>query len=201
MVGSYAPDVQAEIDKQLVEAQVTELRQSQGGISFPDKLGDSALEGGDAAGSMVQASDPASRDKVTIYSTESGLPSSVLVNMLAKKLTQKLPDGRKAWSITPTKEYFVGSMKCLLHLEHPRRGEWDAIGLGGKECPKANIPSDFELRQHMLHRHRQEWAVMEEAKAAAEREEERAFRRMQMEAWQAMQPRRGRPPKDDGLEL
>lgn len=198
MVGNYAPDIQAEIDKQLVEAKVAALQQ--GGIQFPEAgLADAALEsGGDVRGSMQMASDPGSRDKVTIYSTETGLPSQVLVNMLGKKLTQKLPDGRPVWSIQPTKEYFVGKLKCLLHPEHPDREKWDSIGLAGKECPKSNITSDFEVRQHMQHRHRQEWQVMEEARQNAEREEERAFRRMQMEQWQAMNtPRRGRPPKEE----
>jgi hypothetical protein len=194
-MNSYAPDVQAEIDRQLIEAEVASIKS--GGLDFgKDVVADGALEGGGAnlIGSMQMTSDPGSRDRVTLYSTIDGLPSHVLVNMLGRKLEQKLPDGRPAWSRTQTVPYKPGEMKCLLHAEHPRRAELDGIGLAGKTCTKSNIRSVFEVRQHMLHRHQQEWAVMEEARQAAEREEERQFR-MAMIA--QVQPRRGRPPKED----
>ena len=203
MVETYAPEVQAEIDKQIAEAQVAEIKA--GGLAWGEgKLADAALlSEGNVLGSMQMTSDPGSRDKVTLYNTETGQPSRVLVNMLGKKLAQKLPDGTKAWSPTPTKDYSMGSTKCLLHAEHPRRAEFDEIGLSGKTCAKSNIPSEFEVRQHMLHRHKQEWQVMEEARVHAEKQEERDFRRMQMAQWESMNqaPRRGRPPKsEDGSE-
>jgi hypothetical protein len=198
---NYAPDVQAEINKQLVEAQVAEL--TRGGVEFKgDIVADNALlSEGNLVGAMQQSSDPGSRDKVTIYSTDTGLPSRVLVNMLGKKLSMRNADGSPVWSQSPVKDYFVGDMKCLLHKDHPRRSEWDGIGLSGAVCDKSNIPSVFQVRQHMLSRHKQEWEVMEEERFRVEREEERAFRKMQMEQWQAQQSRRGRPAKDDGLEL
>lgn len=195
MVETYAPEVQAEIDKQLIEAQVAELKA--GGLQWGEgKVADAALlSEGNVLGSMQMTSDPGSRDKVTLYSTETGMPSRVLVNMLGKKLQAKLPDGRKAWSPTPTKDYSMGSTKCLLHAEHPRRAEFDEIGLTGKTCLKSNIPSEFEVRQHMLHRHKQEWQVMEEARERAEKQEERDFRRMQMAQWESMNaPKGGRKP-------
>lgn len=195
MTSSYAPDVEAQIQQQLVEAEVERIKS--GGLDFgKDVVADGALESGtNLIGSMQMASDPGSRDKVTLYSTIDGLPSQVLVNMLGKKLAQKLPNGQPAWSRTPTVTYKQGEMKCLLHAEHPRRKEFDEIGLAGKTCTKSNIASAFEVRQHMLHRHHQEWQVMEEARAEREREEEREFRRALMAA---QAPRRGRPPKEEG---
>jgi hypothetical protein len=199
MVETYAPEVQAEIDKQLIEAQVAEVKA--GGLAWGEgKVADAALlSEGNVLGSMQMTSDPGSRDKVTLYSTETGMPSRVLVNMLGKKLQAKLPDGRKAWSPTPTKDYSMGSTKCLLHAEHPRRAEFDEIGLAGKTCLKSNIPSEFEVRQHMLHRHKQEWQVMEEARERAEKQEERDFRRMQMAQWESMNAPKSRR-KPDGTE-
>jgi hypothetical protein len=199
MVASYPPDVQAEIDRARARARASEI--TGGNVQFPDTapVADNALlTEGNLLGAMTQSSDPGSRDKITLYSTETGLPSQVLVNMLEKKLVQKLPNGKPAWSETPTKDY----SKCLLHEEHQRRSEWDSIGLAGTTCRKSNITSEFELRQHMLHRHRVEWQVIEEARAQAEKDEERAFRRMQMEQWQKMNeaPRRGRPPKEESEE-
>lgn len=194
---TYAPDVQAEIDSQRMQAQVA----SMGGgrtLQFPGEapMADGALlSETDAIGSMQMTSDPGSRDKITLYSTIDGMPSDVLVNMLAKKLQQKLPDGRPAWSEKPTMPYKTGKMLCLLHADSPRREELDGIGLAGKTCTKSNIQSAFEVRQHMLHRHHQEWQVMEEARAEREREEEREFRRALMAA---QTPRRGRPPKKEG---
>ena len=196
---NYAPDVQAEIEKARAEARAAEITEG-GNVQFPDTapVADNALlSEGDVTGSMTQSSDPGSRDKVTLYSTETGLPSQVLVNMLAKKLRQKV-NGKPAWSETPTKKYFTGTTKCLLHVDHPRRAEWDSIGLAGTACPKSNIASEFALRQHMLHRHQVEWQVIEESRERSEREEERSFKRMQMDQWERMNtPRRGRPPKDE----
>lgn len=196
-MNTYAPDVQAEIEAQRRSAQVATLG---GGrtLQFPGEapVADGALlSETDAIGSMQMTSDPGSRDKITLYSNVDGMPSRVLVNMLSKKLQQKLPDGRPAWSEKPTIPYHTGKMLCMLHVDHPRRAELDEIGLIGKSCTKSNIPSAFEVRQHMLHTHRQEWQVMEEARAEREREEEREFRRALMAA---QAPRRGHPPKEEG---
>jgi hypothetical protein len=195
VTSSYAPDVEAQIQQQIVEAEVERIKS--GGLDFgKDVVADGALESGTSlVGSMQMASDPGSRDKVTLYSTIDGLPSQVLVNMLGKKLAQKLPNGNLAWSRTQTVPYKQGEWKCLLHTENPRRKEFDEIGLAGKTCTKSNIASAFEVRQHMLHRHHQEWQVMEEARAEREREEDREFRRALMAA---QAPRRGRPPKEEG---
>lgn len=194
---SYTPDVQAEIDAQLRKAEVDRITSEGGSLVFPAApiADDALLNDTNPIGSMRMASDPGSRDRITLYSTETGMPSTILVNMLANKLGQKLPNGQPAWSRTQEVQYQVGTMLCLLHADHPRRAEFDAIGLSGKTCPKSNIPSAFEVRQHMTHTHRQEWAVIEEAREQAEREEEREFRRALI-AQSA--PRRGRPPKEDG---
>lgn len=189
--------MQAEIEQQVIEAEISNLKR---GVEFAgEAIADGALlSEGNLAGSLQIGSDPGSRDYVTLYSEVDGLPSRVLMNMLGKKLSQKLPDGRRAWSTKPTIPYMAGSLKCLLHAEHPQREHWDSIGLMGKTCTKSNIPSDFEVRQHMTHAHGQEWRVMEEARESAERDEERTFRRMQMEQWERMNTtRRGRPAKDE----
>lgn len=189
------PAVKAEIEQQVIEAEIENLKT--GGVQFAgDAIADGALlSDGNLAGSLQMASDPGSRDYVTLYSTVDGLPSRILMNMLGKKLAQKLPDGHRAWSTSPTVAYAVGDLKCLLHEDHPRRAEWDGIGLKGKTCTKSNIPSGFEVRQHMVHRHAQEWAVMEEARATEEREEERAFRRAMIAQSQPAIARR--PAKDE----
>lgn len=208
MVTQYAPDVQAEIDKQLREAKVAAMQGP--GIEFSDNapIADAALDNdANIVGSMRQESDPSSRDKVTIYSVETGMPSQVLVYMLAKKLSPDKHTGKVMWSMTPTGNYVQGSMLCLLHPDQPRRAQLDEIGLQGKVCTKSNIPSAFEVRQHMTHKHQAEWAVMEEARLEAERQEERDFRRMQMAQWESMNApvKRGRAskaaPEDDPLDL
>ena len=205
MTSSYAPDVQAEIDRQVVQAEIANL--TTGGVQFAGEMlaDNTLLSDGNLLGSMQMSSDPGSRDYVTLYSTETGQPSRVLVNMLSKKLAMR-SGGQPVWSTKPTKDYFVGTLKCLLHEDSPRRAEFDAIGLVGKTCTKDNIPSAFEVRQHMLHRHRQEWQVIEEAREAAEREEERAFRRalMAQSAPQEQRTRRTRttvPTAMDEIQL
>lgn len=203
MVANYEPDVQEEINKALVAAEIAKVQTR--GVTMPTDApiaDDVLLADGNVIQSMTQTSDPSSRGTVRIYNVETGLPSQVLPYMLAKKLSPNKITGKVEWSMTPTKPYFVGTTKCLLHEEHPRRKEWDSIGLAGTTCRKSNITSEFELRQHMLHRHRVEWSVMEEAREREEKDEERAFRRMQMEQWERMNqaPRRGRPPKDEEAE-
>ena len=116
-------------------------------------------------------------DLVAIYSLEDGTVSVINVQNLAKKLARN-DAGKRFFSLEPTNpdwQYRIDAvtgwpvklnslnMLCHLHPEHPNRERYDALGLQGKECRKANIPGDFQVRMHMTRRHKVEWDTIQEA--------------------------------------
>lgn len=121
---------------------------------------------------------------VNIYSTLDGMPSRVLRGMAAKKLRQRWPEGvsnvpqelwgRPVFTRKPLKKYRVGEVKCLLNPEHPRHEFVVLAGLGHLVCMKSNMPTEFAARQHMQHKHSDEWQALEDARIAAETAEAKA---------------------------
>lgn len=105
-------------------------------------------------------SDPV--DSVTLYHRETGEPRTFPRYMLAKTARKRLPSGEFLLSDKQEVEPFVGQVICRLHPSHPRRGEWDQIGLRGRECPAAHLASDFDMEEHMRRKHRRETAVIEQ---------------------------------------
>ena len=81
-----------------------------------------------------------------------------------------------------------GNVMCLLHPNHPRRAEFDAMGLRGKTCGAltgkhaGNLASEFSLDIHMAHRHQAEWSTIQRAEARIREEEYREFQRVQTQA-------------------
>jgi hypothetical protein len=78
---------------------------------------------------------------------------------------------------------------CPLHADSAERALFDSLAL--KYCPKANLVSDFEARQHMLSKHPREWAAIESHRAELERRQDRDFQRKMLAAWEG-------PPTDRG---
>lgn len=72
----------------------------------------------------------------------------------------------------PTQEPFRGTLRCRLHSDDPKRAEWDELGL--PLCSKATMRTPLDVRQHMSHKHKAEWAVIEEIRQRTERQEDRA---------------------------
>ena len=110
-------------------------------------------------------------DRVVIYHNETGEPREILVNMLAKTLRKKLPDGRPVFIMQPTKEYRLNNFKCELHPDHAmwQTLDRDAVGLGGVFCESAHLASLFHVRRHMEHKHGDEAKVLSEYRAQAEK--------------------------------
>lgn len=170
------------VQEQLMDAAIAELRMNpQTAVEHFRPTGEvaEALEGGSMTVTKTQA------DKLTIYSNQDGTPSTVLVYMLSKKLQQKLPDGRPAFSLNPVPRV-MGEMLCPLHERHPERAHYDAIGLAGKVCKKSNITTVFEVEMHMKRKHKQEWQTIERDRERREREEQMNFMRVQAEAMQRL---------------
>lgn len=118
-----------------------------------------------------------------VYNTRTGDRSLVNNNMLPAQLRKRLDDGTRAFSLQPPAGVTPvhGAFRCALHPEQ-RALEAEALGfaanrfdtMGLPTCPKANLTSEFEVSQHMQHRHKREWAAIEDMRARKEREEARA---------------------------
>jgi len=117
----------------------------------------------------------------TVFNTETGLDSLVSNNMLPAQLKKRLPSGKRAFTIyDPGFRPPEGTLKCYMHPDHLLRKVCDEFGF--VVCTKSNIASPYEVRQHMVHRHKQEWLAMEERRERIEREEGMDIQRGMLEA-------------------
>ena len=122
------------------------------------------------------------RKLITIYDTKTGEPTVALPYMLKVLFRDfKQADGTPMYSRRQLVKPRVGTLKCLLHPEATTRAYYDEIGLGTKTCRKANLRSEFDVERHMAMRHKDEWGLVKRAEAKAIEDEEREFRRVQME--------------------
>lgn len=162
--------LQAELEAQVREFKIDQIRNSTSSelFSVADSEVGGAVEGGGFKVTKSQS------DKVTIYDRK-GEPSEVLVYMLAKKLSQ-------GFTLQPTAERVVGTLKCYLHPESDERAAVDAAGLRGRECRKANLLTDWDRELHMVRKHKQEWAAISRYRDRMAAEEDRAMQRTQAEA-------------------
>lgn len=172
------------------------------------KNADEFVPGGDLSGVMEGGGMTASStaEYVPIYSTKDGTVSMVTAKVAATKCRRQ-PDGSRLYTLDQPKQHryvfdtctggvrkVTEGLMCYLHPEHERREEFEAVGLGGQECTKANIPSAFQLRLHMQRRHSQEWASIEDYEQRAREEADRDVQRQTLRLLQQRGP--GRPPKE-----
>lgn len=117
-----------------------------------------------------------------VYHTVTGDMSLCNNNMLPMQLRKKLPDGRLAFSTKPPEGItpFVGTTKCMLHPDDENRDKYDELGFA--VCRKSNLANPHQMVRHMQHRHKIEWAAIQEMKEDQRREEDRAFQRQMYSA-------------------
>ena len=123
----------------------------------------------------------------TVYHTETGLDSLVSNNMLPAQLKKKLPTGKRAFTIyDPGFRPTEGVLKCYMHPEHAMRKVCDEFGF--PVCEKTNLASPYEVRMHMMHRHKQEWEALEDRRLRLERQEDRDINRGMLNAMKGNLP-------------
>jgi len=135
---------------------------------------------------------------VYIWDTQTAKPSVCNRNMLASTLGKLRKDGTRFFTtVKPDFEPRGGSHKCLLHKDDPNRAEYDELGLA--VCTKDNLDSPYQVTIHMQSRHPQEAATIEDITATAQREEDREFQRVliQAAARGASLPTEAAPAKPD----
>ena len=135
---------------------------------------------------------------VYIWDTQTAKSSVCNRNMLASTLGKLRKDGTRFFTtVKPDFEPRGGSHKCLLHEDDENRAEYDELGLA--VCTKDNLDSPYQVTVHMKARHPQEAATIEDINATAQREEDREFQRVliQAAARGAALPTRDAPVKKD----
>jgi len=126
-----------------------------------------------------------------MYHTETGLDSKVSKNMLPAKLREKLPSGKRAFTIYPpftpggpTTQPVEGTIKCYMHKDSEMRSICGEFGF--VLCVKDNISSVFDLETHMVKRHTQEWRSFERRRIQTETDETREISRGMLAATRKM---------------
>ena len=116
------------------------------------------------------------REPVTVYRAKTGEPVEVPAYMV-RAVMEKDEDGRPMFVARKedAPEYKLGTIKCFLHADSPERPILEEIGLSGVTCAAAHLASQHAKRQHGLHRHKQEWAALQEY-IEDEKEEKREAR-------------------------
>lgn len=143
--------------------------------------GDSTLE------APMTVKEISSAGYVYIWDTRSFEKSPVLYYMLPAKLRQRRPDGSfRFTTVDPGKLPKRGSIKCMLHAEGENRAHYDTLGF--RVCRKSNITNPYQLKQHMMKKHPQEWAAIEEERKEKERQEDRALQRLLLTSQMPKEP-------------
>lgn len=202
---------QSPTEEALIEAAIAAIQENPGSVPV-ETLRSLVDETGFSREDMIgKAFEVHPDDYIPVYSTFDGnaswIPTSMLKTVLRKKFTRdhEVPPGlvgRLAFSLEQKVKPKVGTLKCMLHPEHPLREYYDSLGLQNRICMKANIPDEFNLRLHNMHRHENAWAIVTEAEARRQYEERQTYERAVMEHLLSLQtaqqePKRGpgRPPK------
>ena len=127
-------------------------------------------------GSMVE-----SAGYVYIWDTETGKQSVCNRNMLQATLGKKRKDGSRVFTtIKPDFEPRGGEFKCMLHADDENREHYNGLGLA--VCTKEDLDSPYQVTRHMQTRHPQEWETIDNINATAQREEDREFQRLLIQA-------------------
>ena len=112
---------------------------------------------------------------VTVWDKFTGEPSKVNRNMLAAQLLKVNDDGLRCFTtIKPAIEPWRGNTLCMLHPDSEDRSSYDRMGL--PVCKSGNLASEFQMRLHMQHRHKNEWAQLQDIEQQKVDEEERLVR-------------------------
>ncbi len=114
---------------------------------------------------------------VYVWDTRTYQKIPVLYYMLPAKMRQKRKDSSFRFTTTdPRKQPAHGTIKCMLHLESENRAHYNELGF--RSCPKSNINNQYQLEQHMVKKHPQEWAAIKAEKAEKERKEDRELQHL-----------------------
>lgn len=111
-----------------------------------------------------------------VYDTQTRERSVVNRNMLPGLLRKVREDGSRVFTTQkPSSKPKRGRLCCLLHPSNPNRAHYDELGLS--ICQKTNLINPLQVSRHMQHRHKDEWAAIEQERITREREEDRELQK------------------------
>ena len=161
------------------EALIAEMLRNAEKIELPSELktnpvihkGDAVLE------APMVVKEISSAGYVWVWDSRTFEKMPILYYMLPSRLRERRPDGSfRFTTVDPGKEPQRGTIKCRLHSDSPDRAHYNELGF--RVCKKDNITNPYQLRQHMLKKHPQEWAAIDEEQKSKEKEEDRALQRL-----------------------
>ena len=161
------------------DALIVEMLRSAKGVELPSELAKNPVihRGDGELPAPMTVTELRSGKYFWIWETDTGEKVPVLGYMLGQKLRQKLPSGKfRFTTIDPGIRPKRGEIKCMLHAEAKDRKHYDELGF--RTCRKSNITNQYQLEQHMKHRHPQEWEAIDKERKDKEREEDRALQRL-----------------------
>ena len=166
-------------DTQNNEALIEEMLRGADKANLPSDLtnnpvinkGDATLEAPMTVKEITEAG------RVWIWDTRTYQRAPCLGYMLTTKLRFKREDGSFRWTTRdPGKLPMRGSVRCLLHPDSENREHFNELGF--RVCKKDNVTNPYQLKQHMIKKHPQEWAAIEEEKRERERQEDRELQKL-----------------------
>ena len=111
---------------------------------------------------------------VYIYDTKTNERSLCNRNTLLHALQKKRPDGSVVFTtVKPKTGPKRGTLKCKLHPDE-RKEIYDLWGLA--TCLKANLTSPYQVKRHMMKRHKDEYNSIKEEEDRIEKDKERQLR-------------------------
>lgn len=158
------------------EALIAEMMRDAQLTKTPSELRDSpVVHKGDAEmPAPMTVKEISSAGYVYVWDSRTFEKYAVLYYMLPQKLRQRREDGSFRFTTTdPGKKPKRGTIKCMLHKNGENRKHYDELGF--RVCNKQNITNPYQLRQHMVKKHPQEWATIEQERQEREKQEDRMF--------------------------
>ena len=181
------------IEDQLIEARVAQVRENrETGYESTFVPGDAEVA---ASGAFSVQSNEG--DTVTVISTLDGEPREIPSLMLSKTLKKKIPGtSKRAFELVdpmtgiatgPVPKFEAGNIPCWFN---PNSEQWAVLsgipGLRGFSCASEHLASEFDAEMHAKNRHTRRYGVAKDYLERKEREDDRAIRREEIKAMQAL---------------
>ena len=161
------------------EGLIQEMLREAKPIELPSELSSNPVihRGDEVLEAPMVAREISSSGYVYVWDTRTFERMPILYYMLAQRLRERRPDGSYRFTtVDPKRQPIHGTIKCMLHLEHPNRKHYDELGF--RTCRKHNINNEYQLQQHMIKKHPQEWAAIRAEKETKEKQEDRELQRL-----------------------
>ncbi len=143
-----------------------------------ETMGDVIQKGNDSTPEIGGMRIIGSAGYTNVYDTLTGIPSKINNNNLKQVLLKKRDNETYVFELKQRVTPKIGIYRCLLHADDPNREHYDLLGLA--VCPKGNLASPFQVRRHMMKKHKVEWESIEQERIDAEKKEDREFQRQLM---------------------